>query len=404
MLKAHSLLYSVYVCLIVAILCGALLYFATLYNQLNLFYNTNEQLYIQNQSAVNFALGSALKEESVFITDTSNVKSVIKTKPHGLINLLLVSSYIKSDTVTSSHFVGSFPKEKICLYLSGVSKPISYSGKVKLIGDKQLPSPEIRQFYASSTQNQLTSLGTIALSKPFLPEISNRYKTMSLSLPAKLRSFQNVERNVDSVYYNSFQNETIEIQLANPILDNIVIKGNFIIYAKDSIQVGSSAVLEDVILKSQKITFKENFQGAIQAFSSEKIHLEKNVNLHYPSVLCVYNSSENESKITISEDCKIMGAVVLFGNQIKTIDLNTIVFHKKTLLVGDVYSSGKLMMEGKIYGSVYTNRLFHKAASSSYENCIMNCEIDVTKKPSYFVSIPILEDQNTNYGVYKKVL
>ena len=235
MLKAHSLLYSVYVCLIVAILCGALLYFATLYNQLNLFYNTNEQLYIQNQSAVNFALGSALKEESVFITDTSNVKSEIKTKPYGLLNLLLVSSYIKSDTVTSSHFVGSYPKEKICLYLGRVSKPMSYSGLVKLVGNKQLPSHTIKEFYASNTPNQLTTSGTTTLSETLLPEINQKYKSMSVSVPTQLRSFQSVERKVDSVYYNSFQNETIEIQLANPILENIVIKGNFILYAKDSI-------------------------------------------------------------------------------------------------------------------------------------------------------------------------
>jgi len=404
MLKAHSLLYSVYVCLIVAILCGALLYFATLYNQLNLFYNTNEQLYIQNQSAVNFALGNNLKEESVFITDTSNVKSEIKTKPHGLINLLLVSSYIKSDTVTSSHFVGSYTKKKTCLFLSNNSRPLSFSGTVKLIGDKQLPSPFIKEFYAINTLNTLISVGSISSKESYLPEVNSKFKAICTSPLTKLQNLKNIERKVDSVYFNSFQNETIEIRLENPILENIIIKGNFILYSKDSIQIRPSAVLEDVIVKSPKITIKEGFEGTLQAFSSKKIQLEKKVSLNYPSVICLYNFSEEPSEVIINEESKISGAVVLFGNPIRFLDDNSISIHEKTIIMGDVYCSGRLMLKGKVYGSVYTNRFFIKGNNANYQNSIMNCEIDVTKKPSYFVSVPILEDQNTNYGVYKKVL
>jgi hypothetical protein len=60
MVRAHSLLYAIYISLIVSIICGALLYFANLYGQLNLYYNLQEELYLQNQSVVNYALGNKL--------------------------------------------------------------------------------------------------------------------------------------------------------------------------------------------------------------------------------------------------------------------------------------------------------------------------------------------------------
>lgn len=404
MLKAHSLLYSVYVCLIVAILCGALLYFATLYNQLNLFYNSNESLYIQNQSAVNFALGTGLKEESVFINDTSNVKSDINIKPFGLLNLLTVSSYIKADTVTSTHFAGNYSADKTCIYLSSFSKSLSYAGKVKLNGNKYMPSFNIDAFYVNNFLNELSSSGALEMSESSLPKINSNFKKIVETPLRNLSNLNSVERKIDSVYFNSFQNETIEIQINNSILENIVLKGNFIIYSKDSIQIKSSAILEDVIIKSPKITFKEGFKGNVQAFSTRKIKVEKDVNLNYPSVLCLYNSSKEESLIKVDEESKIYGAIVQFGNSVKVIDENSIQLCKNTLVVGDVYCQGKLMVEGKVYGSVYTNRFFHKTEAATYENCIINAVIDVNKRPSYFVSIPLFENQKPNYGIYKKVL
>jgi hypothetical protein len=404
MLKAHSLLYSVYVCLIVAIICGALLYFATLYNQLNLFYNTNENLYIQNQSAVNYALGTNFSEESTDQIDTTGVQTNIAKKPFGLLELLIVKSYAHADTITSAHFVGQNNPEKTCIYISSISKPITYSGQVKLIGNKTLPSPTINSDYINNSINSLTSTGTVSISEGLLPEVNSNFKKTITAPFTKLQSLKSVVRTQDSIYFNSFLNETIEIELPSSIIDNIIIKGNFILYSKDSIQVRRNAVLEDVILKSPTITFAEGFKGNVQAFSTEKLTLQKSVELGYPSVVCLYNKSSEKSEIVVGEKSKIFGAIVLFGNEINSIDNNSITLSKDTFLLGSVYCTGKIMLGGKVYGSVYTNRVFHRTKSASYENCIVDAEIDVSRKPLYFISIPILENKNKSNGIYKKVL
>ncbi|MFH6996253.1 hypothetical protein ACHRWY_27650, partial [Flavobacterium sp. FlaQc-48] len=97
-------------------------------------------------------------------------------------------------------------------------------------------------------------------------------------------------------------------------LGNLIFKGNFILRSEDSIRVKKNTVLEDVILIAPKITFEEGFKGTVQAFASKGIELEEKVTLKYPSVICVYNESPDESKIKIKKGCYITGAVVLFGN------------------------------------------------------------------------------------------
>ncbi len=107
MLKAHSLLYAVYVCLIVSIICGALLFFANLYNQLNLFYNTREALYIQNQSALNYTLGNSLSENN-FINEKTGAQFSSEISSFGLLHILKVKNFNATDTIQSAHFVGNY--------------------------------------------------------------------------------------------------------------------------------------------------------------------------------------------------------------------------------------------------------------------------------------------------------
>ena len=403
MVKAHSLLYAIYVCLIVSIICGALLYFSNLYNQLNLYYNLQEELYIQNQSVLNFALGNKTTPVEIEKDANSGIEGSYQTKSYGLLSLVLSQSYISNDTVSSVHFVGTRNLDKNAIYLTNLSKSLSYSGEVKLIGNNQLPSTFIETSYINNSLNKLVTEGKISVSELKLPEINPDFKRIFFSIKSESTRLIDIEKPKDSLYYNSFFNNTKEIQVKS-ILSNIIFKGNFVLRSEDSIRVKKNTVLEDVILIAPKITFEEGFKGTVQAFATKGIELEEKVTLNYPSVLCVYNQSLDESKIKIKKECHITGAVVLFGNNDTQIDKNTIEIEEKGLLFGDLYCSGKLMLKSNVYGSVYTNRFFLKTASSSYENMISDIEINTEKRPAYFVSIPLFNTQKTTYGVIKKVL
>lgn len=403
MVKAHSLLYAIYICLIVSIICGALLYFATLYNQLNLHYNVHEELYIHNQSIVNYALGNKTIQEEIPTEEDLGIQGSFESKQYGLLTLLIAKSSVKDDTVSSAHFVGHFISDKTAIHLANFSKSLSFSGTVKLVGDNKLPSPIIETTYMGNKANELILQGNNTVSEIRLPEINPNFKKIFEGINAQKADLSQIEKPKDSLFYNSFLNETKEIYLSNPIVSNMIFKGNFILRSKDSIRIRKNVVLEDVILLAPKITFEEGFSGNVQAFATKGIELEEKVILNYPSIICVYNESVDASKIKIKKGCKIKGGIVLFGNQLALVDKNSIEFNEEGLLMGDIFCSGKLMLKSDVHGSVYTNRFYYKTESATYDNAISDVEINVNKRPSYFIAIPLFDTKKTQYGILKKV-
>jgi hypothetical protein len=284
MVKAHSLLYAIYICLIVSIICGALLFFSNLYGQLNLYYNLQEELYINNQSIVNLALENKETLQEPILEEKSGITGSYTTKSYGLLNLLLVKSETNKDTVQSAHFIGLYTKNKTALFLSNFSKPLTYTGTVKLVGDNSLPSAYIETAYINNKPNKLQIDGKNTVSENELPEINPDFKKIFSGMHAEKTNLSQEEKQKDSLYYNSFFNTTKEIYI-NSTVSNVIFKGNFILRSKDSLHIKKNTVLEDVILIAPKITFESGFKGTVQAFASERIELEQNVILKYPSVV-----------------------------------------------------------------------------------------------------------------------
>ncbi|MGK4569001.1 hypothetical protein [Flavobacterium sp. 3HN19-14] len=94
--------------------------------------------------------------------------------------------------------------------------------------------------------------------------------------------------------------------------------------------------------------------------------------------------------------------MLLFGNPPKAFDQNEIKMDKQAKVIGDIYCSGKLTLQGSVYGAVYTNKL--SDISGLNNNCIGNATIDISKKPAYFVGIQLFENKSKTYGIIKKVL
>ncbi|TGD56855.1 hypothetical protein [Flavobacterium humi] len=404
MVKAHSLLYAIYICLIVSLLCGALLYFANLYGQLNLHYNLQEEMYIHNQSVVNFALGNKMDQADEYPADeNSGIQGSYQTKRYGLLTLLLAKSILRNDTIASAHMVGSYTSGSTAIHLANFTKPLTYSGTVKLTGDSFLPSERILTSYINNKPNQISVLGKVAISDFSLPEINPGFKEIFKGLDAEKTEMAAIEKPNDSLFYNSFHNPTKEINVkAN--LSQVIFKGNFILRNKDSIRVKKNTVLEDVILIAPKITFEEGFKGTVQVFATAGIELEQKVTLNYPSVVCLYNEQDTESLITIKKECQISGAVVLFGNDMQNINKNNIKIEEDGLIYGDIYCTGRLGLKSNVYGSVYTNRFFLTTSMSTYDNTIADIEINARKRPGYYIAIPLFEPKKTEYGILKKVL
>lgn len=400
MVRANSLLYAVYICLVVSVVCAALLYYSDIYRQLNQYYNSQEDLFLANQSAVNYALGTMKDTDE--ITDETGITSVFTTKPYGMLTLMETKTFTASDTVLSMHFIGQYPKNNTCLYLPQFSKPLSYSGHVTLSGISCLPQTGIGQTHIALSENQLHFSGSIAKPDVLLPKLNDRFRDIYKPELAAMQ-LSAMEKSNDSVYSNSFSLPTLYIDISGINLDRKVIKGNIVLMSSLPVTVNKSAALQDVIIKAPSVVFEPGFEGNLQVFAQENIELGEDAKLGYPSVLCVFNPNSNSASIQVKERAEVSGAVVLFGSDLANISKNNVVFSKESLVVGDVYCEGQADLSGTVYGAVYSNRFVKKTDASLYENCISETEVNAGKRPEYFISIPLFTANVTGYGLLKKV-
>lgn len=402
MVKAQSLLYAIYICLIVSVICYALLFFSSLYAQLNLHYNLNEELYLYNHSFVNYALAENQDSGEIPIQEENGVSGTYSVKPYGLLKLLTVQSILRQDTVSSVQFIGNHAQAEVAVHLSSSSRPLSAAGRVRLVGQNFLPSVHIETAFISDFENDLETVGKISLSEARLPSLDPVFTKM-FEPQQTFNGPQQAAVLHDSLNFNSFRTSTKKIMVPKN-LEKKVIKGNYMLYAKDSIVIKKTSVLQDVIVIAPVVIFEDGFVGNLQVFATKSIELGEKVVLNYPSSLCLYNNTDQKVSIEVKKECKLSGAIVLFGNDLRYVDNNSIAIAEGGEFVGDIYCTGKFMSKSNIKGSLYTNRFYYQTESSDYENLICGIEINAIKRPQSFMPFPLFETLNANSYVVKRVL
>ena len=282
MIKANSLLYSIYICLIVAVLCSGMLYMSGLYTQLNNYYMSRQDLYMYNESLVNFALSHMDEPGAVPDTDDSGVQSFYKVKHHGIIPVVTAGTVMGNDTVLSCHMVGCGYKDKTALYVPDKGIKSAYSGVVHFFGNIYVPDAYLNTAIVVKEPAKLTKDGLMDKSGYMLPKPLDVIVNGAAGSTGVHKELANILKG-DSIR-NSFSNEPIEIN-ARGRLSGITITGNVIITSADSLAVSSTAHLEDVIIIAPKVSFEKGFKGSVQVFANRSITVGSGARLEYPSVL-----------------------------------------------------------------------------------------------------------------------
>jgi cytoskeletal protein CcmA (bactofilin family) len=179
-------------------------------------------------------------------------------------------------------------------------------------------------------------------------------------------------------------------------LDNIVLEGQVILEVKDSIYISRNAIIENAIIKSKIVYIESGFSGTVQIFASQKIVLEESVQLKYPSVLGLIEEefpTEFGAKITLGKNSQVIGSVFLWSKHPNFRMLPALSISSEAEIDGLVYCAGKTQLRGTINGSLYTNKLFLKTASSAYENHLLDGQL-LNQLPDSFVSANLLSENS----------
>jgi hypothetical protein len=397
MIKAHSLLYSIYICLFVAIFGFVILQYTQIYNKLSVYFQSYEEASIDHLNKLNFFLKNPGTWHNTTQIEYNNCN--VKVIQHGVFKNLTITSFNRKDTLSTSILISNQSKNNTALYVSNSNKEVSYFGNVKIKGNSFVPFQKINQAYISnSIKNDLLIQGSIENSDIELPKLN------PLIIDAYIETIKKIKSNNKSnntQFSNSFTNNTKIIEWHNGSSYNL--KGNIILYNKEEIIITKSDILTDIIVIAPKVIINENFDGAIQIIALENIEIQKNVTLNYPSFVLLSNENNIDTNLQIDQNTYIGGNIIIYSTNSDEFNKNKCTIKENTLIIGNIYCNGILNVKGKILGSIYVSRLLENSNQAERYNTLNDVEINVLDIPKNYYNYPVIENKEIlNYEVVKK--
>lgn len=407
MLKAGSLLYSIYVCLLVSILIGGLLLLFSLNRTFTGRLQMQDVLIDQCESCLNLFLTSSDTKKGTRILDVfdDGISCEINASDWGLYQKLTVSAYFKKDTIRKRVLVGKSESEKLALYLTDLGEELKLSGTTRIKGTMQLPKGGFKTIaiLGNNKLNRPLVEGKSSFSNQYLPQIElptiqfqSREATVSLS------SFK-----TGTLIYNDFDAPTLHIEVDKEELKRaFTFKGNIIITSKDTITLGPQLKFQDVIIQAPKVIVENDFNGSVQIFAQKAVSIGENSSFKYPSSVVVEGDGSFPRKsISIGRNSKIEGTLILNGSTSSNMTDDIVSIEEDAKVTGYVYCKGVLQLKGTVNGSVFTEKFVLKTKSGEYTNTLLDATIDSEVVPQLFSSmvIPTFSDTRLKYGVVKQM-
>ncbi len=408
MLKAGSLLYAIYICLLLAIMTSGLLYVFFMNKSLSDRYEMQDRLIERCNSCLELYLANRNqfqdkgKQEWQLFDD--GIQCDFELKRWGMYAKLVGKTYFKNDTVSRTMLIGEKIHDKqLALYLGDFGEELKISGTTRIVGNLKLPKKgyETVNILGNQKVNNPTVQGAVTASGQELPKL---VLPQTRQESTKVVSAEDMERG--KRHFNSFKNPTIEVLVPRGgSLEGLAIKGNYRINALDTLYIDSAVALEDVIVKAPKVIIEKEFIGSMQVFADKEVVVEEDVILQYPSCVVIRSGSsgsEMEKKITLGENAKIYGGLVMDAIGFKAKQENTMIIAENALIVGDIYCNGILEFKGEVVGTIYAHKLQLKTNFSLYSDVLLNAKIDGTRLPKEFVRLPLFQKpQNNEFGIIK---
>ncbi|MFI0429543.1 hypothetical protein [Mariniflexile sp. HMF6888] len=406
-IKASSLINAIFICLTISIFCGCLVLISHYQNILNYQLYEQENLIYRNDSAFNYLINNTGsipydKNQTIDVFEDGTL-SFIEKKTWGFYDVLVCKTIFRNDTISKTALVGQITNTKngLALYMTNYDKPLKLSGNSKILGQIKIPNGHTEQAYINGTKgNAIVLKGEQLKSGDILPKIE---KSISIDVAKYIPvTFNNFDGN--PIIINDFDEITKSIDLSGTKeLSNITCKGNIVLISNNELKIANTAKLTDVIISAPTVHIMSGFRGNIQIIAKDSVSIDEHVSLLYPSSIYIKNDNGTAS-ITINDHATIAGGIVIDGDTYAGALNRSLTIHEKATVIGNVYCYGKTQLEGKVLGSIYTDKFFLKTKSSNYENVILNGTINKDSLPEDFVELPLFKNNfnERKYAVIKK--
>ncbi|MBO6881086.1 polymer-forming cytoskeletal protein [Winogradskyella sp.] len=401
-LRAGSLQLVTFIVVAIAILLSSFILLIHIHRQFRL----KSNLTIETVGLVNNGINGLLQNNEVH-EDTVSIplrdEGYKSLKVHrgfwGSYGKVHSRAKIKSTELVKTALIGSTTLEQKspALYIKDNKKPLVLVGNTKIKGKAFLPERGVKSGNISgkSYYGGRFVYGLTETSKD-LPKLNTDLLDYLKDLKSgnfKVDNQEYIELNSSKTHQNSFE-DTLQLAYSHSdiILSNIGLTGHIVVHSRTRIVIDASAKLEDVIVVAPIIEIKPNVVGSFQAIATERISIDKNVTLAYPSALVLQNDyvkdEHNGSKsIFMADHSKVSGQILVLGEtQPNNYDAQ-VKISANAVVEGMIYCEQNLELRGTVYGSVYTDHFIIKEGGSIYQNHLYNALIDSSELPREFVGL-----------------
>jgi hypothetical protein len=398
-IQSTAMYYALFLSVIFALLLGGFILFSGFNQNFAMQMDVEETLMDNANSGIAYAQANYRELQNNVPIELrlfgEGIDSVQLTKKNWGAFIVIESTAIhKNKRSTKLALLGaSSTKKQPNLYIPDNGKPISICGETRIEGQCFLPKTGLKRAYidGKNYQGERLIFGTVAESEKQLPPVQTSFFEAIEVLGGNVQEW---DQDVDSLSV-SFGDEAVHLVADGFMnLSKKVIRGQLLLEAKDSIFVGKDTQLENAILKSKIVYIEAGFSGTVQIFATEKIILEDFVLLKYPSVLGMVETefpTLTAMTMEIGEKSQVIGSVFLISKSPNFRLLPALSIATSAEVDGLVYCEGKTQLKGIIKGSLFTEKLFLKTASSAYENHLLDAQI-LDQLPERFIAANLLEE------------
>lgn len=408
MIKAAALYIVIIVSLLIAVISASLLTIA-FYYRLEVQKKTRmDKLMTNMESGTAILLSEGFKvdnEETVLDLYGDQKDSLILNKTRwGVFDLHILKSFELRDTLKRSFLSGNMFKDQSAIYLADEDRPLSVSGNTRITGNGELPKAGLKQAYVDGRPYDGKELikGSIKPSGRTLPELNDE---LLKKITDYLKPIEGISFNVKDSVSNSFFNKELIYKLTSAQQDiaNMKIRGKIILISDTTINIGSSAILEDVQIYAPAIRIESGFKGSCQLFARDSIVIGRDCEFFYPSFAGVFKPDSSSIQAKVSLDSASHFSGILLGHESQRTDLQTLIsLGKNTLVNGEVYAGYiKAERTASVSGKVYANRFIMQTPSTLYENYLIDITLNRKLLSKYYLSSPIFKGNKSEQKILK---
>jgi hypothetical protein len=343
-------------------------------------------------------------EDSINLDLYGDSSSIVKLSKEswGIYDIISASAGWQEETIHRNGLFGEvITGNDPALYVTDRGLNLSFSGHTKVTGTVYSPSGIIRKGSVEGQPfiyDEVTE-GVIKVSDETLPKLDSIVSRKIDELFGNINpeiSLSQLKYGDSQPIENTFENTEITYyDEPDAFISNLAFKGRIIICAPGSITVDYSSSLEDVILIARKIIVEEGFSGSFQAFALDSIIIGPNVNLTYPTTICIsavdnYAASSSPA-ISVGAGTIIRGCIIL--NSLS--DKSRLEVNENSTITGQIYCNGEVGLQGNINGSLFCNHFSFVSGRSTYVNHLLNADINMSKLPDGFCGFLVGEKPST---------